>query len=75
MTSQERLDISARLEKAVARITGPPDNPEELYERWENSAISLLDSECYNYPDGELYSFLLDYLRQKRGQFGLKPLD
>jgi len=73
--SQEYLEVSARLEEAVARITGPPANNEDIYERFEMTAISILDSEGFNYPDGELYLYLLDYLKQKRGQLGLKPLD
>jgi len=75
MTSQDLLEISARLEKAVERITGPPANAEELYERWEMTAISLLDSNDYLYKEDELYHYLLAYLQQKRSELGLKPLD
>lgn len=75
MTSYDLVEVSARLEEAVARITGPPANAEEEYERYEMTAVSILDSECFNYPDGELYLYLLDYLKNKRRELGLKPLD
>lgn len=75
MTSKVYLQVSARLEKSVACITGPPTNAEEEYEQFEMTAISILDSESFNYPDGELYLYLLHYLKDKRRQLGLKPLD
>jgi hypothetical protein len=73
MTSQERLEISARLEDAVERITGPPDNEEDLYERFEMTAISILDSEHENWPEGVLCAYLSDYLSEKRRELGLEP--
>ncbi len=73
MTSQERLDISARLEEAVERITGPLVDAEDLYERFEMTAISILDSEHENYPEGELCEYLMDYLAAKRLKLGLEP--
>lgn len=72
MTSQERLEISARLEEAVLRITGPPANAEDLYERFEMTAISILDSEHENYPEGVLTEYLLGYLSEKRRELGLE---
>ena len=73
MTSQELLEVSARLEEAVLRITGPPVNPEEQYERFEMTAISILDSEHGNYPEGVLCRHLMDYLSGKRRELGLEP--
>ena len=73
MTSQERLEISARLEEAVLRITGPPVNAEDLYERFLNSSISILDSNHANYDEGELCRYLMDYLSKKRRELGLEP--
>ena len=72
-TSQELLEVSARLEEAVERITGPPDNAEELYEWFEMTAISILDSEHGNYPEGVLCGHLRDYLSDKRRELGLEP--
>ena len=72
MTSQERLEVSARLEEAVARITGPPDNAEEEYERWEMTAIAILDSEHENYPEGVLCRTLEALLSEKRRELGLE---
>jgi hypothetical protein len=73
MTSQDLLEISARLEEAVLRITGPPDNAEEEYERYEMTAISILDSEHENYPEGVLCRHLMDILAEKRRELGLEP--
>ena len=72
MISQELLEVTLRLEQAVARITGPPANPGELYDRFEMTAISILDSEHENYPEGMLYDYLLAYLSEKRLQLGLE---
>jgi len=73
MTSQQRLEISARLEEAVERITGPPDNAVDLYERFEMTAISILDSEHENWPDGVLTGHLMAILSEKRRELGLEP--
>jgi len=73
MTSQDLLEVSARLEEAVLRITGPPDNAEDLYERFEMTAISILDSEHGNYPEGVLCRYLEAILSEKRRELGLEP--
>jgi len=75
MTRQERLEISARLEEAVERITGPPVDAEDLYERYEITAISILDSEHENHPEGELFQYLMTYLAEKRRELGLEPFE
>lgn len=73
MTSQERLEVAARLEEAVLRIPGIPNNAEEMFERYEMTAISVLDSEHANYGEGVLCGFLSDYLSVKREELGLEP--
>ena len=75
MTSQDLLEVSARLEEAVLRITGPPDNAEDLYERFEMTAISILDSEHGNYPEGVLCGYLRGILSDKRCELGLEPFE
>jgi len=70
--SQERLEISARLQEAVERITGPPDNAADLYKLYEMSAIAILDSEHENYPEGELCEFLMGHLAAKRRELKLE---
>lgn len=75
MTSQDLLEVSARLEEAVERIPDRANDAEEIFQLYEMTAISILDSECFNYPDGELYLYLLEYLKHKRRQLGLKLLD
>ena len=73
-TSQELLEVGVRLEEAVERIPDKTNDPVDLYQQYEMTAIQILDSECYNYPSDELYCYLLDYLEHKRRQLGLKPL-
>jgi len=73
MTSQERLEISARLEEAVERITGSPNNAEEHYERYLMSASQILDSEVYLYQEDELYLYLRNYLEHKQLELGVTP--
>lgn len=73
MTSQERLEMAARLEEAVLRIPGIPTNAEEMFERYETTAISVLDSEHANYGEEVLCGFLSDYLSAKRQELGLEP--
>jgi hypothetical protein len=74
MTSQEGLlEVSARLEEAVLHIPGKPSNAEEIYERFEMTAISILDSEHENWPEGVLCGHLSDYLSEKRLALALEP--
>jgi len=73
MTSQVYLEAYARLEEAVERTTGPPADVEDLYERYEMTAIAILDSEHENYPEGELCRHLMGYLSEKRRELGLEP--
>jgi len=73
MTSQDLLEVSARLEEAVLRIPGTPTNAEEVYERHEMTAISILDSEHKNYPEGVLCRHLEAILAEKRRALGLEP--
>jgi hypothetical protein len=75
MTSQHLLEVSARLEEAVERITGPPANAEELYDRFEMTAISILDSEFENYPKGAICRHLMAYLSAKRSELALGPFE
>jgi hypothetical protein len=72
MTSQDLLEVSARLEEAVERITGPPVDAEELYDRYEMTAIAILDSEHENYPEDVLTGHLLVILSEKRRELGLE---
>jgi len=67
-------EAGIRLEKAVLAIHDPPTDNLELYERYEMTAIQILDSEFNDYPEDDLYHYLLNYLERKRSQLGLKPL-
>ncbi|PHS23656.1 MAG: hypothetical protein COA83_09535 [Methylophaga sp.] len=73
MTSQNLLEVSARLQEAVERITDPPDNAEDIYDRFEMTAIAILDSEHENYPEGDLSRHLEAILSAKRRGLGLEP--
>jgi hypothetical protein len=71
--NQELLEVSARLEEVALRMPGTPSNAEEVYERLELTAISILDSEHENWPEGVLCGHLTDYLSEKRRELGLEP--
>ena len=51
-----------RLQKAVSALPGEPKNPAELFDRYEQVAIQILDSEFEDYPDGVLENLLTSYL-------------
>lgn len=72
-TSQELLEVSARLEEAVLRIPGEPLNAQDEFDRLESTAISTLDSEHGNYPEGMLCAYLRGILSDKRRELGLEP--
>ena len=66
MTIRSLAEVSARLEKAVIGLPGDAASPEQLYERYEQIAIAILDSEHSDWPEGVLEAFLLQRLAIKR---------
>jgi len=63
MTSPATLrGARARLEEAVALLPGEPASPQSLYDRYEEVAIAILDSEHAGYPSGTLEEYLRTYL-------------
>ena len=52
------LKVVEQIEEVVGRFSNEDD-----YEAYENVAISVLDSEFDNFPDGVLERFLRVYLR------------
>ena len=72
MTIRSLAEVSARLEKAVIGLPGEADSPEQLYERYEQIAIAILDSEHSDWPEGVLEAFLLQRLAIKRIELSLE---
>ncbi|EGL54480.1 hypothetical protein MAMP_01139 [Methylophaga aminisulfidivorans MP] len=70
--SRDITEASARLEKAVAHIADDSYSPLLLYQCYEMTAISILDSEAHLYNEGELSAFLLGYLAAKQYQLGIQ---
>ena len=72
MTIRSLAEVSARLEKAVIGLPSEADSPEQLYERYEQIAIAILDSEHSDWPEGVLEAFLLQRLAIKRIELSLE---
>ena len=64
-------DVRARLEKAVAGLPGEPADSAELFERTEQVAIQILDSEFEDYAPGMLQELLMGYLYIRQIELGL----
>ena len=73
MTTRDLAEVSARLAKCVESIPGEPATPQELFDRWEATAIQILDSEFGDYCPGALEEYLLAILYQKQLELGLHP--
>jgi len=53
MSDRDIAAVRGRLEEAVAALPGEPAGAAELFERTEQVAIQILDSEAYDYePEG-----------------------
>jgi hypothetical protein len=66
-------EVSARLEQAVAGPPAPDTNATDLFNRYEEIAIQVLDSEFNNYTPGALQEYLETYLYLKQLELGLIP--
>ena len=73
MTHRDIAAVRARLEEAVAALPGEPANAAELFERTEQIAIQILDSEFEDYPSGTLQELLMSYLYIRQIELGLLP--
>ena len=72
MTNHRSLaEVRTRLEDAVVALPGLPTTPEELYDRYEEIAIGILDSEEADYAPGVLLAFLECLLYERRLLAGL----
>jgi hypothetical protein len=72
MTIRSLAEVGIRLEKAVLGLPGDAASPEQLYERYEQIAIAILDSEHSDWPEGVLEAFLLQRLAIKRIELSLE---
>ena len=73
MTHRDIAEVRARLEEAVAALPGEPADPAESFERTEQVAIQILDSEFEDYPPGALQELLMSYLYIRQIELGLLP--
>ncbi len=73
MTTHTLAEVRARLEEAVAGLPGEPADSSELFERTEQVAIQILDSEFEDYPPGALQELLMSYLYIRQIELGLLP--
>jgi hypothetical protein len=73
MKSCDLTEVGARLEEAVKRVTDNSFSPLLLYQCYEMTAITMLDSEHACYPDGHLMAYLNGYLSAKSSELGIFP--
>ncbi len=71
MNIRDISEVRVRLEKIAMASSGDRSTPIEKYQLYEDTAISILDSEFMNYPDAELEDYLVAFLQRKRSELGL----
>jgi hypothetical protein len=74
MKTPSLREVGARLEEAVSQLPVDATNAGELFDRYEEVAIQVLDSEHGNYAPGALEEYLKTYLRLKQLELGLIPV-
>ena len=65
-TIRSLAEVSACLEKTVSTLPVRATNAAELFDRYEEIAIEVLDSEFGNYTPGTLEEYLETYLYLKQ---------
>jgi hypothetical protein len=71
MCIRSLAEVGARLEKAFALLPGEPVDASEAFDRYEEVAIAILDSEHSDFIPGELQEYLETRLYAKRLELGL----
>jgi hypothetical protein len=71
MKIRAMAEVGARLEKAVMPYLNESLTPREIYDTYEEVAISMLDSEFENYPEEALEQYLRTFLYHKELDLGL----
>ncbi|MBT5268154.1 MAG: hypothetical protein HOL70_01740 [Candidatus Marinimicrobia bacterium] len=64
-------EVGKRLENAVMSSNHVPDDPSELYNRYEELAIQILDSEFMDWPKNILEQYLQVHLFCIQKELGL----
>ena len=74
MTHRDIAAVRARLEEAVARLPGEPAiSPQAQFDRLEEVATMILDSEFEDFPPGMLQELLMAFLYLRQIELGLLP--
>ena len=71
MKIRAMAEVGARLDKAVLPYLNESLTPREIYDKYEEVAISILDSEFENYPEEALEQYLRTFLYHKELDLGL----
>lgn len=66
MTNPKLLEVGARLEKTVKELIDIGLGSNDLYGTYEMVAIQILDSEFEDFPEGELETYLTEFLGKQR---------
>ncbi|KJS04720.1 MAG: hypothetical protein VR73_13725 [Gammaproteobacteria bacterium BRH_c0] len=66
-------EVGLRLESAVAGLPGEPTDAQDLFDRYEMTAIQILDSEHQDFIPGILEEYLMTLLYLKQLELGLLP--
>ena len=74
-TPAELRAVGARLEEAVALLPGSPGSPQDLYDRYEEMAIAILDSEHAEFRPGLLEDYLMLFLSLRSLELGIEHTD
>lgn len=61
-------EVVVRLERGTIEYIDDIETPQDLYDKYEMTAISILDSNFDQFPDHELEIFLKHYLAFKAEQ-------
>ena len=72
MTTRNLAEVRTRLEEVVARLPGETaTSPQAQFDRLEEVAIQILDSEHGDYTPGMLQELLMSYLYIRQIELGL----
>lgn len=71
MAIRSLAEVGARLEKAVERIPGSPTSAQDVFDRYEMTAIQILDSEFTDFGTNVLEEYLRTLLHLKKLELGL----
>ncbi len=73
MTNRNLAEVGTRLKKAVSLLPGEPSNATEMFDRFEQVAIAILDSEHTDFLPGELEEYLQSKIYIRQLELGLIP--